>query len=172
MHLLARGAATAIVTLISLGANAADLDYPPPIVGQPQYGMAAPPAAPPRQVIIVPGPTVPPQYPGGTFPPPPVGPYPYGPPPPIPPRADVVPPVNCPPTWRCGERGCGWQLGCAPPPERYSGHYELPRPGYLRPEPPGPHQVYAAPNALPAPQPYPEPYAPEVYPGPTGPYSR
>jgi hypothetical protein len=32
--------------------------------------------------------------------------------------------------------------------------------------------VYAAPNGLAVPQPYPEPYAPEVYPGPTGPYSR
>jgi hypothetical protein len=169
MHLLERGAAIAIVTLISLGANAADLGYPPPAVGQPQYGMASPPAAPPPQVIIVPGPAV--QYPGGTFPPPPVRPYPYGPPPPIPPSADVGPSVNCPPTWRCGERGCDWQPGCALPPERYSGHYALPRPGYLRPEPPGP-QVHAAPNGLAVPQPYPEPYAPEVYPGPTGPYSR
>ena len=171
MHLLARGAATAIATLISIGANAADLDYPPPLVGQPQYGMVSPPSVPPPQVIIVPGPTVPPQYPSATFPPPPVRPYPYGPPPPIPPRADVAPPVNCPLTWRCGERGCGWQPGCAPPPEHYSGRYESSRPGYLRPEPPGP-QVYAAPNALPAPEPYPGPYAPEVYPGPTGPYSR
>lgn len=57
MHLLARGAATAIVTLISLGANAADLDYPPPIVGQPQYRMVSPPPVPPPQVIIVPGPS-------------------------------------------------------------------------------------------------------------------
>jgi hypothetical protein len=170
MHLLARSAVTAIVTLISLGANAADLDYPRPLVGQPQYGIASPPAAPPPQVVIVPGPTVAPQYPGAAYPPP-ARPYPYGPLPPITPRADVVPPVNCPPTWRCGERGCDWEPGCAPPPQHYSGHDELPRPGYLRPEPPGP-QVYAAPNALPAPEPYPGPYAPEVYPGQPVPNSR
>jgi hypothetical protein len=42
------------------------------------------------------------------------------------------------------------RAGVGHPPERYTGHYELPRPGYLRPEPPGP-QMYAAPNALPAP---------------------
>jgi hypothetical protein len=169
MRLLARGTATAIATLVSLGANAADLNYSPPIVGQPQYGMA-PPVQPP-QVIIVPGPTVPPQYPSATVPPPLVGPYPYGTPRPIPPRADVAPPATCPLAWRCGERGCGWQPACTPLPDRYSGQYESPRPGYLRPEPPGP-QVYSAPDALPAPEPYPGPYAPEGYPGPTGPYSR
>jgi hypothetical protein len=171
MRLLARGAATAIATMVSVGANAADLDYPPPPVGQPQYGMAPPPPVQPPQVIIVPGPTVPPQYPSAAVPPPPVVPYPYGTPPPIPPRADVAPPANCPLTWRCGERGCGWQPACTPLPDRYSGQYELPRPRYLRPESPGP-QVYSAPDALPPPEPYPGPYAPEVYPGPTGPYSR
>jgi len=143
MRLLERGAATAIATVVSFGVNAADLGYPPPLIGQPQYGMASPPPAQPPQVIIVPGPNVPPQYPSVAVPPPPVG---------------VAPPATCPPTWRCGERGCGWQPGCAPPLERYSGHYELPRPGYLRPEPP--------------PEPYRGPYVPEVYPGPTGPYSR
>ena len=61
MHLLARGAATA-VTLISLGANAADLDYPAPLVGQPQYGMVSPPPASAPQVVIIPGSTVAPQY--------------------------------------------------------------------------------------------------------------
>jgi hypothetical protein len=171
MRLLARGAATAIATMVSVGANAADLDYPPPPVGQPQYGMGSPPLVQPPQVIIVPGPAVPPQYPSAAVPPPPVGPYPYGTPPPIPPRADVAPPVNCPLTWRCGQRGCGWQPACAPLPDHYSGQYELPRPRYLRPESPGP-QVYSAPDALPPPEPYPGPYAPEVYPGPTGPYSR
>jgi hypothetical protein len=171
MRLLERGAATAIATVVSFGANAADLGYPPPLVGQPQYGMASPPPVQPPQVIIVPGPNGPPQYPSAAVLSPPVGPYPYGSPPPSPPRADVAPPAICPPIWRCGEHGCGWQPGCGPPLERYSGHYELPRPGYLRPEPPGP-QVYSGPNALPAPEPYPGPYAPEVYPGPTGPYSR
>jgi hypothetical protein len=190
MRLLARGAATAIATMVSVGANAADLDYPPPPVGQPQYGMTSPPPVQPPQVIIVPGPALPPQYPSAAVPPPPVpgpalppqypsaavppppvGPYPYGTPQRIPPRAEVAPPANCPLTWRCGERGCGWQSGCTSPQERYSGQYESPHPRYLRPESPGP-QVYSAPDALPPPEPYPGPYAPEVYPGPTGPYSR
>jgi hypothetical protein len=168
MRLLVGGAATAIATMVSVGANAADLDYPLPPVGQPQYGMASPPPVQPPQVIIVPGPTVSPQYPSGAVPPPPVGPYPYGALPPIPPRADIVPPANCPLTWRCGEHGCGWQPGCT---QRYSGQYESLRPRYLRPESPGP-EVYSAPDDLPPPEPYPGPYAPEVYPGPTGPYPR
>src|SRR6516165_5701914 len=163
MRLLALGAAIAVATIVSVGANAADLDYPPPPVGQPQYGMASPPPVPPPQVIIVPGPIVPPQYPSAAVPPPPVGPYPYGIPPPIPPRADVAPPASCPLTWRCSERGCGWQPGCIPAPQRYSGQYELPGPTYLRPQSPGP-EVYSAPDASPPPELYPGPYAPEVYP--------
>src|SRR5436190_21319505 len=170
MRLLVCGAATAIATMVSVGANAADLDYPPPPVGQPQYGMASPPPVQPPQVIIVPAPTVPPQYPSAAIPPPPVGPYPYS--PPIPPRADLAPPANCPFTWRCGEHGCGWQPACT---QRYSGQYEeSPRPRYLRPESPGP-EVYTAPDALPPPEPtepYTGPYAPEAYPNPTGPYLR
>jgi hypothetical protein len=44
MRVLTCGAAIAFGTMVSLGANAADLSYPPPpIVGQPQYGMATPP---------------------------------------------------------------------------------------------------------------------------------
>ena len=78
MRLIARGAATAIVTVVAFGANAADLDYPPPVVGQPQYGMAPPPPVAPPQVIIIPGPTVSPQYNSATIPPPPVGAPPYG----------------------------------------------------------------------------------------------
>ena len=73
MRLFARGAATAIVAVASFGASAADLDYPPPVVGQPQYSMAPPPAVVPPQVIIVPGPTVSPQYNSAPVPPPPVG---------------------------------------------------------------------------------------------------
>ena len=171
MRLLVRGAATAIATMVSVSANAADLGYPPPPVGQPQYGMPSPPSVHPPQVIIVPGPTLPPQYPIAAVPPAPVGPYPYGAPPPIPPRADVMPPANCPLSWHCTERGCGWQPVCMPPPQRYSGQYESLHPRYLRPESPGP-EVYSAPEALPPPEPYPGPYAPEAYPGPTGPYSR
>src|SRR6516164_9022867 len=142
MRLLACGAATAIATMVSVGANAADLDYtpPPPPIGQPQFGMASPPPVPPPQVIIVPGPNVPPQYPSAAVPPPPIGPYPYGTPPPIPPRVGFVPPANCPPVWRCGVRGCAWQPGCLPP-QQYSDQYDAPGQRYLDPRSPGP-QVY------------------------------
>jgi hypothetical protein len=170
MRLLVRGAATAIATMVSVGANAADLDYPPPPVGQPQYGFSSPPPVQPPQVIIVPGPTVPPQYPSAAVPPPPVG-YPYGTPPPIPPRADIVPPANCPPVWRCGVSGCGWQPGCLAPPEHYSDQYNAPGQRYLDPRSPGP-QVYVPPHALPPPEHYPDPYSQEAYPAPTDPYSR
>ena len=78
MRVLTRGTAIAFASLASLGANAADLSYPPPVVGQPQYGLAAPPTVAPSQVIIVPGPTASPQYPGVPVPPPLVGAYPYG----------------------------------------------------------------------------------------------
>jgi hypothetical protein len=71
MRLLAGGATTVIVTLVSLTANAADLNYPSPLVVQPQYDMASPPpAVAPPQVIIVPGPTMSPQYNSATVPPP------------------------------------------------------------------------------------------------------
>lgn len=166
MHLLAGAATTALVTLISLGADAADLNPPTPF-GQPQYGMAPPPPVAPPQVIVVPGPVAP-QYPSAALPPPPVAPPPpYGVAPPFSPRADVPLRPACPLTWRCGEYGCGWQPSCAPPPERYSGQYEPSGPIYAPPGPPGP-PVYSAPN--PAPEPYPDPYAPRGYPAPTGPY--
>jgi len=171
MHVLAGAAATAIATLISFSVDAADLS-PPPTFGQPQYGMAPPPPVAPPQVIIVPGPNMVPRYPSAAFPPPPVAPpSPYGFAPPIAPRADFAPRPVCPLTWRCGERGCGWQPSCVPPPERYSGQYESPAPTYPSPESPGP-QVYTAPNGPPTPEPYPGPYAPQAYPGPTGPYSQ
>ena len=57
-------------------------------------------------------------------------------------------------------RGCNWQPGCAPPPERY----------YGASEPPGP-QVYPSPDAPPARERYLGPYAPQSYSGPTGPYA-
>jgi hypothetical protein len=170
MHFLAGAATTALVTLISLGADAADLSPPAPF-GQPQYGMAPPPPVAPPQVIIVPG-QVGPQYPSAALPPPPIAPPPpYGVAPPFSPRADVPPRAVCPLAWRCGEYGCGWQPSCAPPPERYSGQYDAPGPAYPPPGPPGP-PVYSAPNPPPAPEPYPDPYAPRGYPGPTGPYSQ
>ena len=181
MHVLASAAAIAIATLISLGADAADLS-PPPAFGQPQYGMAPPPPVAPPQVIIVPGPNMAPRYPSAALPPPPVAPPPpYGIAPPIAPRADVAPRAACPMIWRCGERGCGWQPSCVPPAERYSGQYESPGPIYPPPESPGPiyppsyssvPQVYSAPNIAPTPEPYPGRYAPQPYPGPTGPYSQ
>jgi hypothetical protein len=170
MHLLAGAATTALVTLISLGADAADLNPPAPF-GQPQYGMAPPPPVAPPQVIIVPGPGAP-QYPSAALPPPPAAPPPWGVVPPIYPRAEVPPRPPCPPMWRCGEFGCGWQPGCAPP-ERYSGQYAPPGPIYDPPgPPPGPPNppMYSEPNSAPAPEPYSDPYAPHRYPGPTGPY--
>jgi hypothetical protein len=171
MHLLAGAATTALVILISLGAEAADLG-PPPSFGQPQYGMAPPPPVAPPQVIIVPGPGAP-QYPSAGLPPPPIAPPPpWGFAPPISPRADIPPRPVCPLTWRCGERGCGWLPSCAPPPERYSGQYEPPGAMYPPPGPPGPPgpPMYSEPNNGPAPEPYSDPYAPRGYPGPTGPY--
>ena len=169
MHVLAGAAATAIATLISFGADAADLS-PPPAFGQPQYGMAPPPPIAPPQVIIVPGPNMVPRYPSAALPPPPVAPPPgWGVAPPISPRADVPPRAVCPLTWRCGEHGCGWQPNCAPPPERYSGQYEPPGAMYPPPGPPGP-PVYSEPNPGPASEPHPDPYASRGYPGPTGPY--
>ena len=167
MHWLAGAAATTIVTLISPGANAADLNSPPVLLGQPQYGVAPPPPIAPPQVTIVPAPMVAPPYP---VPPPPVG-VPYGIAPPIAPRADVAPRAPCPPTWRCGDRGCGWQPNCVPPPARYSRQYEQPSPMYPPPASHGP-QIYSSPEVSPAPEPYPGPYAPQFYPGPGGPYSQ
>ncbi|MGB8632148.1 MAG: hypothetical protein WCD69_22685 [Xanthobacteraceae bacterium] len=179
MHLLAGAAMTALVTLISLGADAADLNPPAPF-GQPQYGMAPPPPVAPPQVIIVPGPGAL-QYPSAAFPSPVAPPPPSG-VPPIYPRADVPPRVVCPPTWRCGEYGCGWQPNCAPP-ARYSDQYAPPGPIYAQPGPAGPPgPIYAQPGPVgppgppvyseptPPPAPYSDPYAPRSYPGPTGPY--
>ncbi len=64
MRVLTRGTAIAFAIVVSSGTNAADLSYPPPVIGQPQYGMVAPPAAASPQVIIVPGAAASPQYPG------------------------------------------------------------------------------------------------------------
>lgn len=158
MRLLALCAATAIAATVSFAVNAADIAYPAPVLGHPQHGVAPQPAAAPPQVIILPGPT--PQYNTGTSAPPPMaGPSPYGLAPPVAPRVDLAPRTPCPPIWRCGDRGCGWQQpGCAPPPEEYPGPYASPGP-----------QVYSGPAAPPASEPYPGPYAPQLYPGPNAP---
>jgi hypothetical protein len=137
MRLLVVSGATAIATAFSFGLNAADLAYPPPAIGLPQYGVAPPPSVSPPQVIVVPAP------------PPTAGASPYG----------VPAPAPCPPVWQCGPGGCGWQPGCGPRPERYSGPYG----------PPGP-QVYSEPAVPPASEPYPGLYAPHVYPGPNSAY--
>jgi hypothetical protein len=191
MRLFALRAAGAIPAMLSFGAIAADLVYPPPVVEQPQYGMA-PAVAPPAHVIIGPGPSAPPEYDGAALAPPPVGPSPYN----IGPRADVAPHSVCPPSWRCSERDCSWQRDCAPYPERYFGPYGSPGPqvypspgdsprsqvypdtgllpdserysgpnGSLRP------QLYPQPSVPPTPERYPGQYTPPVYPGPSGPYS-
>lgn len=176
MRVLARGTAITFATLASVSANAADLSYPAPVVEQPEYGMAAPPAAAPPQVIVIPGPAAYPRYPGAAIPPPVGGIYPYGapaplPPAPIPHATDVVPSANCPPVWRCGVRGCGWLTECVPPPEHYSDQYDAPGQRYFDPRSPHP-QVYVGPDAPPPPEQYPGSYSSEVYPGPTDPYSR
>jgi hypothetical protein len=181
MRKLARGTAItfatlASATLASFSANAADLSYPPPVFAQPQFGVAAPPAAAPPQVIVIPDAGAYPQYRGVPAPPPPIARYPYGaqgpiPPAPIPPRADIVPPANCPPVWRCGGRGCGWAPGCVAPPQRYSDQYGAPGPHYFDPRAPYP-EVYDRPDAPPPPERYPGPYSSEVYPDPADPYFR
>jgi hypothetical protein len=180
MRWIARDAATTIATLIaiatvallgtvSLGANAADLgyppptvgSYPPPVVGQPQYGMASPPAVAPPQVIVIPGQQVMPSSNMAAPIPPPV-------PPPLLPRLGVAPgpPISpraaCDPVWRCGDRGCGWSPGCAPYPEIYSDRYG----------PPGMQQDHPYPESPPTAERYPGRYAypeapppPEIYSG-------
>src|SRR5258705_8024317 len=85
MRLLALSVATAIATMISFGVSAADIGYPPPVLGQDQYGLAPRPAVAPPQVIIIPAP---PQYNGASVPPPGVGSSPYGVAPPVAPRVD------------------------------------------------------------------------------------
>jgi hypothetical protein len=150
--LLALGAAIAFFTMLSSGVNAADLAFPPRVVGQPQYGLAPSPAIPPPQVIIIPGPTAPPPYNGAMLPPPVVGSPPYGLAPRVAPRVYAERRSACPLAWRCGDRGCGWQPGCAPPLERY----------------PGGPQVYSGPGGAPAPDQYPGQYeslGPQVYSG-------
>ncbi len=163
MRLFARSAIV-ILSVLSFGASAADLNYPPPVVGQPPYSMAPPVAVAPPQVMIVPPPTLSPQYNGAPVPPSPVAP-PYGITPPVPPGIDVGPRAACQPIWRCGGRGCGWQPSCVPPPERYSGPYGPPADVYGSPGP----QVYAPPSV---PELYPDPYSRQVYPAPSNPYSQ
>ena len=157
MRSLVLGAATAIAMATSVGVKAADLAYPPPIAGPPQYGEVAPPAVVPPQVIVVPGPTAVPQYNGIPVPAPVVGPS-YGVAPPAAAGVAVALRRPCPPVWRCGV--CGWQAGCTPYPERY------PVPN----ESLGP-QVYPGPQTPSAAEPYSGPYAPRVYSGPIVPYA-
>jgi hypothetical protein len=61
MRLLRLSAVTAIATVFSIGANAADLAYPPPVVMPPQYGVAPPPAPLAPQVPVAPGMPYPPR---------------------------------------------------------------------------------------------------------------
>jgi hypothetical protein len=157
MRLLALSAATAIGTTISFCVSAADIGYPAAVIGHGEYGVAPRGVVPP-QVIILPAPH---QY-NGAVPPRGVGYFPNGVAPLVTPRADVVPRASCPPVWRCGDRGCDWQPGCAPLPEHYSG-------GYGPPDP----EVYPGPSIPPPPEPYSAPYAPsprpEHYSGEYGP---
>jgi hypothetical protein len=191
MRFFAFGAVFTILSVLSFRVSAADLASAPPVLAQPHYGVAPNVPAAPTQVIIVPGSAVPPEYNGALVPPPPNGATPYGIAPPVAPRVDAVPHVACPPIWRCGERGCSWQPGCALPPEQYPDRYgsqgpqvysvPSPAPGYPRPYAygsPGP-QVYSSPSPAPG---YPGRYGsvgPHVYsspnnaspaPGHPGPY--
>ena len=156
LRLLVLGGAIAIAMATSVGVKAADLAYPPPIAGPPQYGEVAPPTIVPPQVIVVPGPTAIPQYSGAPLPPPVVGPS-YA----VPPLAvgvGVAPRRPCAPDSRCGV--CGWQAGCTPYPERYPAPYESLGP-----------QVYPGLQSPSAAEPYSSQYAPRVYSGPIGPYA-
>jgi hypothetical protein len=110
-----------------------------------------------------PGWTAPPLYSGAPYAPAPVV-YPgyYAPtpePPPISAYGAYVPPrAACAPVWRCGYQGCGWQSGCAPRREVYSGQNGPPS-----------AQVYS--RAAAAPQPYARRYGPQVNSGATRPHS-
>ena len=115
MRSLVLGAATAIAMATSVGVKAADLAYPPPIAGPPQYGEVAPPAVVPPQVIVVPGPMAVPQYNGASVPPPLVGPS-YGVPPPVAAGVAVAPRRPCAPVIAVGRRVAHRILNATPPP--------------------------------------------------------
>jgi hypothetical protein len=181
MHLIALGTAGAIVTILSFGADAADLFYPPSAVETPQYSVAPPRAVAHPQVLVVPGAPSPVPITIAPVPPPVVGSSPYGEGPPVvapnvTPGSSLPPRAACEPVWRCGIGGCGWEPSCAPQPEHYAGSYRSPGPP-VYPEAPRPPEPYARPNGGPTPQiysgpaappPYSDPYAPRVYSGPTG----
>jgi len=167
MRSLALGAAATAATMIwAVGLQAADLAYPSPSVGPPQYGMAPPPTAALSRVVVIPG-AASPQYGAGypgydaSVPPAVVGPSPYGAAPPVAvvPGTTLPPRVACAPVWRCGYQGCGWAPSCASHPEFHSEPYG----------PPGP-LVYG-PEAQPVPETYSGPYAPQLYSGHAGPYA-
>ena len=151
MRLLVLGGAIAIAMATSVGVKAADLAYPPPIAGPPQYGEVAPPAVVPPQVIVVPGPTAIPQYSGVPLPRPVVGPS-YAVPPPVAAGVGAAPLRPC--------AADGWRARCTQYPERYPAPYESLGP-----------QVYPGPQSPSAAEPYSSQYAPRVYSGPIGPYA-
>ena len=113
LRLLVLGGAIAIAMATSVGVKAADLAYPPPLAGPPQYGVVGPPAVVPPQVIVVPGPAAIPQCSGAPLPPPVVGPS-YAVPSPVAAGVGIAPRRPCAPDSRCGV--CGWQAGCTPLP--------------------------------------------------------
>jgi len=157
LRLLVLGGAIAIAMATSVGVKAADLAYPPPLAGPPQYGVVGPPAVVPPQVIVVPGPAAIPQCSGAPLPPPVVGPS-YAVPSPVAAGVGIAPRRPCAPDSRCGV--CDWQAGCTPYPERYPAPYESLGP-----------QVYPGPQSPSAAEPYSSQYAPRVYSGPIGPYA-
>jgi len=170
MRLVALVAAGAIVAVSTSGVEAADFAYPPASVGPPEYGVAAPPAVAPPQVLVVPGaPDVLPRYNAAPVPPAVVRPSPYGEAPPVAPPGvapgpSPTPRAACGPVWRCGSNGCGWDSSCAPYPEPYAYPHRSSGPPVYSPGPPAP-QPYAGPNGVPGSRVY---SGPNTYSGPPG----
>src|SRR5262245_50094937 len=113
VHSLVLGTATALSIAASVGVNAADLAYPPPIAVPPQYGDLTPPSAVPPPVVVIPVPAAPSPYSGAPVPPPVFGPG----------VVAVVPREPCP---QLGPgAACGPQGGCTPYPQVYPSRNEL-----------------------------------------------
>jgi hypothetical protein len=152
-HSLVLAKAAALSIAGSVGVNAADLAYPPPLAAPPpEYGQLAPP---PPQALIIPAPAAPPPYSGAGVLPQLAAPR-YG---VAPPAAVTVVPRACPQIGPCGP--CGSQAPCPPYAEGYPSPYEPPV-----------ARVYPNPISSSAleQRTYEEgPYAPRPYPGPAAP---
>jgi hypothetical protein len=169
MRLIALGAASAIASVLTLCAEAADLAYPS--AGHPQLGgvpppviVSQPPAVMPPQVVVV-SPAN-----GALVPPAVVGPY--GAYSGVAPGNSLPPGASCDRAWGCGHSGCPGPI-CVP----HSGDYAR---RYGAAGPP----VYSQPASIPesyagrnggaplysgrASETYSRPYPPQIYSGPAG----